>query len=101
MFIFGMILYQSFSTLVSHKINKVKYICSSKVMLRAYKIRPHTFHMKILKYVYTDDYSDLLKEEQRFLDMIKPSELMTSENVKVGPADIIMLNLLLGEAMVK
>lgn len=68
----------------SHKINKVKYICSSKVMLRAYKLRPHTFRMKILKYVYTDDYKVLAAEEQRFLDMIKPNELMISKNVKAG-----------------
>ena len=56
------------------------YICSSKSMKRAYKLRPHTFKFRVLEYVYGDT-AILRLAEQRWLDMIKDSELMISENV--------------------
>ena len=62
-----------------------KYICSNKPMKRAYTIRPHTFKIKILEYVYGDTH-DLRKREQKYLDMIKDNELLLSENVKNGTA---------------
>lgn len=62
------------------KIND-SYICSSKPMLRAYKLRPETFKFKVLEYTF-GDAKDLRKIEQKWLNMIKNHELMTSENVQ-------------------
>lgn len=59
------------------------YICSSKTMLRAFKIRPETFQMKVLEYVQGSKV-DLRNAEQRWLDTIDQSEFMTSENIKNG-----------------
>lgn len=59
------------------------YICSNQPMKRAYKIRPNTFKMRVLQYV--DGNTDLLRQtEQKWLDLIKESELMTTENVQKG-----------------
>lgn len=57
------------------------YICSSKPMKRAYKLRPHTFKFRILEYVYGDK-TVLRLAEQHWLDMVKDCELMLSENVR-------------------
>lgn len=58
-----------------------RYICSSKPMLRAYKLRPHTFKLRVLQYLNGSN-KELREAEQQWLDRIKISELMTSENVK-------------------
>ena len=60
-----------------------RYICSSKTMIRAYKLRPHTFKRKILEYV-DGDTKVLRKAEQNWLDQIKQNELMTTKNVQGG-----------------
>lgn len=57
------------------------YICSSKTMLKAYKLRPETFKFKVLEYV-NGSLNDLRLTEQKWLNKIKPHELMNSENVK-------------------
>lgn len=57
------------------------YLCSSKTMLRAYKKRPDTFKFKVLEYVCGTTI-DLRICEQKWLNKIKDSELMISENVK-------------------
>jgi hypothetical protein len=57
------------------------YICSSKIMKRAYKIRPNTFKLKILKYT-NGNTKDLRDAEQKWLDLIKDSELMNTINVQ-------------------
>lgn len=50
------------------------YICSSSWMKRAHKLRPNDFKRRILARINTNR-SDLLKEEQRWFDMIKPEEI--------------------------
>lgn len=50
-----------------------KYICSSNNMRDNYRNRKSDFRRRILKRVYTNR-KDLLEEEQKFLDMIKPEE---------------------------
>lgn len=57
------------------------YICSNKPMKRAYKLRPHTFRFRVLEYTYGDT-KDLRFREQIWLNKIKDSELLLSENVK-------------------
>ena len=57
------------------------YICSSKTMKRAYKLRPDTFRIKILQFTYGDT-KELRSVEQKWLNMIKPEELMTTKNVQ-------------------
>ena len=57
------------------------YICSNKVMKRAYKLRPNTFRFKVLEYVFGDT-RNLRLIEQKWLDKIKDHELLLSENVK-------------------
>ena len=49
------------------------YICSSRWMRAAYKNRPTDFRRKILKFASTQH--ELLREEERWLRMIKPEEL--------------------------
>lgn len=49
------------------------YVCSSQWMCRSYKNRKDDFRREILARV-TTNRSDLLEEEQRWLDMIKPEE---------------------------
>jgi hypothetical protein len=56
------------------------YICSNKPMKRAYKLRPHTFKFKMLEYTYGDT-KNLRDREQYWLNMIKDSELLLTENV--------------------
>lgn len=56
------------------------YICSNKMMLNAYHKRPETFKFKVLQYVYGDK-SDLREAEQRWLNMIKDSELYWTPNI--------------------
>lgn len=48
------------------------YVCSSRWMRSAYKKRPGDFKRRIIKRV--GSYDELITEEQRFLDMIKPEE---------------------------
>ena len=50
------------------------YVCSSPWMRQAYKKRPHDFKRKILSRVNSTRH-DLLKEEFRYLSMIKPEEI--------------------------
>lgn len=51
------------------------YICSSSWMKKAYKKRPHDFKpRRIIARIYTNR-RDLLAEEQRWLQMIKPTEM--------------------------
>lgn len=50
------------------------YICSSQWMRRAYNRRPHDFKRRIVAQV-TESRDSLLREEQRWLDMIKPEEV--------------------------
>jgi len=50
------------------------YICSSRWMRRAYRRRPTDFKRRIIAWVSTSR-RDLLNEEQRWLEMIKPEEL--------------------------
>jgi hypothetical protein len=59
------------------------YICSNKPMKRAYYKRPTTFRFRVLEYT-NGDTKDLRISEQKWLDKIKDSELMTSENVQNG-----------------
>lgn len=60
---------------------KDSYICSNKPMKRAYKIRPTTFRFRVLEYT-TGDKILLRQAEQKWLDKIKDSELMITENIK-------------------
>lgn len=57
------------------------YICSNKPMKRAYKLRPHTFKFRVLEYTYGDT-KDLRLKEQRWLNLIKDTELLLTENVR-------------------
>lgn len=62
------------------------YICSSDNMWQNHRNRPQDFKRRILKRIYTNR-EDLLKEEQRWLDMIKPSEFgfrFYNKNAKVS-----------------
>ena len=56
------------------------YVSSSRVMKRAYKQRPETFKFRVLAYTFGDTKC-LCLEEQQWLDMIKPTELLLTENV--------------------
>lgn len=47
------------------------YICSSRWMLNNFKKRPQDFKRKIVKKIFTNR-TDLLLEEQRWIDMIDP-----------------------------
>jgi hypothetical protein len=49
------------------------YICSSDNMKHNYRNRPYDFKRRIVKYIQTNR-QDLLDEEQRWLNMIKPNE---------------------------
>lgn len=49
------------------------YICSSTNMRNNYKNRPNDFKRRIIKKIYTN-VNDLILEEQRWLNMILPSE---------------------------
>lgn len=51
-----------------------RYVCSSSWMMQAYRIRPHDFKRRIVARVYTSR-ADLFIEENRWLQMIKPSEM--------------------------
>ena len=59
---------------------KDSYICSNKMVLRAYKKRPETFKLRILEYVYGDN-KVLREAEQRWLNMIKDTELYWTPNI--------------------
>lgn len=50
------------------------YVCSSNWMRDAYRRRPYDFKRRIIKRLYTS-HKDLLMEEDRYLKMIKDSEL--------------------------
>ena len=51
------------------------YICSSTRMRNAYKRRPETFKRRIIYYLEINHRSILLKEEQRYLEMISDDEM--------------------------
>ena len=50
------------------------YVCSSKWMKNAYKLRPEDFKRRILSRIYSNR-EDLLEAEYRWLSKIKPEEL--------------------------
>lgn len=50
------------------------YVCSSTWMRNAYRNRPHDFKRRILKRISTNK-EELLREEHRWLLMMKPEEL--------------------------
>jgi hypothetical protein len=50
------------------------YICSSRWMRKSYNRRKNDFKRRIISRIYTNR-SDLIDEEYRFLQMIKPEEL--------------------------
>jgi hypothetical protein len=52
------------------------YICSSKWMMQAYKLRPNDFKRRIISKIYSCK-QDILNEENRWLSMIKPNEIKT------------------------
>lgn len=56
------------------------YICSNKMMLKAYKKRPETFKFRVLEYVHGDKIN-LRAAEQRWLNMIKDEELYWTPNI--------------------
>lgn len=55
------------------------YICSSRIMRRAYKRRPDDFKRRILVKIYTNK-KDLLKEEYRWLSMIDKEKTFSKNN---------------------
>ena len=57
------------------------YICSSKMMLRAYKKRPDTFRFRVLQYTYGSK-ENLREVEKYWLDKIKDHELYWTPNIK-------------------
>lgn len=57
------------------------YICSSKMMLRAYKKRPDTFRFRVLQYTYGSK-ENLREAEKYWLDKIKDHELYWTPNIK-------------------
>lgn len=50
------------------------YVCSSSWMKRAYRLRPTDFRRRILSRISTNRH-DLLNEEQRWFDYIRPEEI--------------------------
>jgi hypothetical protein len=56
------------------------YICSSVMMLRAYKKRPESFKFRVLEYIKGSN-DDLRKAEQKWLDLIKEEELYWTPNI--------------------
>lgn len=52
------------------------YICSSKWMMQAYKLRPKDFKRRIISRMHSCK-QDILFEENRWLSMIKPNEIKT------------------------
>ena len=56
------------------------YVCSNKMMLRAYRKRPETFKLKILEYVNGDN-KVLREAEQRWLNLIHDKELYWTLNI--------------------
>ncbi len=61
---------------------KDSYICSSKSMKRAFNKRPSTFRFRVLEYITVNDNKHIRQREQFWLNQIKDTELMTTENVK-------------------
>ena len=57
------------------------YVCSNTMMLRAYRTRPDTFKFRVLEYV-DGGLDDLRDAEQRWLDMIKDTELYWTPNIQ-------------------
>ncbi|HUU88330.1 MAG TPA: NUMOD3 domain-containing DNA-binding protein [Candidatus Glassbacteria bacterium] len=58
-----------------------RYICSSTWMMKAYKRRPKDFKRRILARVYVSRIA-LYEEEERWLNMIKPSEMRQGKDSK-------------------
>lgn len=57
------------------------YVCSNKMMLRAYKKRPETFKFRVIEYV-NGDLVTLRHAEQNWLDLIKDTELYWTPNIQ-------------------
>jgi hypothetical protein len=57
------------------------YVCSNNMMLRAYRKRPDTFKFRVLEYV-DGGLDDLRNAEQRWLSMIKDTELYWTPNIQ-------------------
>ena len=76
------------------------YICSSRWMKSCYKKRPADFKRRVIKRIYTGR-KDLLDEEQRFLNMIKQTEIISSSNTKLDERELNVryynLNLLVND----
>ena len=68
------------------------YICSSNWMRDAYRYRPHDFKRKILKKIYTNRF-DLLKEEERWLSMIKDHEMIKNNKTKESRKNVRYYNI--------
>ena len=63
------------------------YICSSPWMKRAYKNRPHHFKRRIIKTFTSRE--EMIKEEDRYLSMMKPDEFRTRYyNMRMGAWDL-------------
>ena len=56
------------------------YTSSTGFMKKAYKKRPNDFKRKILEFYYGNDSKELFSIEQKYLDMIKDTELCLGEN---------------------
>jgi len=60
------------------------YVCSSSWMTQAYKRRPDDFKRRVIARI-SSTRADLLKEEERWLSMIKPEEIKRRYyNLKLG-----------------
>ncbi len=58
------------------------YVSSNVIVNRIYKGRPQDLSRTVLEYIIVDDKKFLLEREQKYLDLILPSELYTSLNRK-------------------
>ncbi|VVZ27361.1 Uncharacterised protein [Escherichia coli] len=59
-----------------------KYVSSNIIVNRIYKSRPLDLSRVVLEYIIVNDKNFLLEREQKYLDLILPSELYTSTNRK-------------------
>ncbi len=57
------------------------YISSTGFIGKSYRKRPEDFKRKILEFYYGNEHKELLKLEQKYLDMIKDEELCLRENI--------------------
>ena len=61
-----------------------RYLSSTGLLQKAYRKRPEDFKRRIIYLLRSDDWSALIEEEQRWLSMIKETELSTVENHDAG-----------------